>query len=87
MSTYHRWDKVSFQISLEIVVGLFCNCWLGCLLPCYGPMVLGRRVRPGLTATHLKLACAQTKTLLLKLWSHAYGRGNYYKGVMAAGII
>ena len=87
MSTYHRWDKVSFQISLEIVVGLFCNCRLGCLLPCYGPTVLGRRVRLDLTATHLKLAYAQTKAPLLKIWSHAHGRGNYYKGVMAAGII
>ena len=45
-------------------------------------MVLGRRIRTGLIATHPKLACAQTKALSLKLWSHAHGRGNCYKRVM-----
>ena len=83
MSTYHRWDKVSLQINLEIVLGLFHNCRLGCLLPRYSPMVLGRRVKTSLTATHPKPVCAQTKAPLLKLWLHAHGRGNYYKGVMA----
>ena len=34
----------------------------------------GRRVRTGPIATHLELACAQTKAPLLKLWSYAYGR-------------
>ena len=82
MSVYHRWDKVSLQISLEIVIGLFHNYRLGYLLPRYGLMVLGRRVRTGLIATHPKPACAQTKAHLLKFWSHAHGRGNCYKGVM-----
>ena len=84
MSTYHRWDKVSLQISLETVVGLFRNCRLGCLLSCYGLMVLGRRVRTGLTITHSKSVCAKTKPTLLKLWSYAHGRGNCYKGVMTS---
>ena len=47
-------------------------------------MVLGRKVGTGLTATHPKPACAQTKAPLLKLWPHAHGRGNYYKRVMAS---
>ena len=68
---------------LLICGGSFCNCGLGCLLPRYGLKVLGRRVRIGLAATHLKPVCAQTKTPLLKLWWHAYGRGNYYKRVIA----
>ena len=46
-------------------------------------MILGRRVRTGLTAIHPKPACAQTKAPLLKFWSHAHGRGNYYKRVIA----
>ena len=50
------------------VVGLFSNCTLGCLLPHYGPNVLGRRVETGLIATHPKPACAQTKAPLLELW-------------------
>ena len=66
----------------SFVVGLFRNCRLGYLLPRYGPMVLGRRVRTSLTATHPKPACAQTKTPLLKLWSDAHGKGNCYKRVM-----
>jgi len=45
-------------------------------------MILGRRVKTGLTATHLKLACAQTKAPSLKLWSYAHGRGNCYKRVI-----
>ena len=40
------------------VVGLFCNSRLGCLLPCYGPMILGRSVGTSLTTTHPKPACA-----------------------------
>ena len=64
--------------------GSFCNCKLGCLLPRYGPMVLGRRVRTGFTATHPKPTCTQTKGPLLKLWSHAHGRGNCYKRVMTS---
>ena len=58
--------------------GPFCNYRLGCLLPRHDPMVLGRRVRIGLTAIHPKPACAQTKAPLLKFWSHAYG--NSYVG-------
>jgi len=65
------------------VVGLFRNCGLGYLLPRYGSMVLGRRVRTDLTATHPKPACVQTKTPSLKPWSHAHGKGNCYKRVIA----
>jgi len=65
------------------MVGLFRNYKLSYLLPCYGLMVLGRRVRNGLTATHPKPTCAQTKAPSLKPWSHAHGRGNNYKRVMA----
>ena len=65
------------------MVGLFRNCGLGYLLPRYGPMVLGKKVRTGLTTTHPKPACAQTKTPSLKPWSHAHSKGNYYKRVMA----
>jgi len=36
-----------------------------------------------LTAIHTKPTCRQTKALLLKFWSHAHGRENYYKKVMA----
>ena len=68
---------------LNIVVGLFCNCRLGCLLPRYGLMILGRRVRTGLTATHPKSACAQARTPLLRPWTRALGGGNGYKKVMA----
>jgi len=46
-------------------------------------MVLGRRVRTSLTAIHPNLACVQTTAPLLKFWSHAHGRGNCYKRVMA----
>ena len=56
---------------------------MGYFLPHYGPKVLGRRVRTGPIATYLKLACAQTKAPLLKLWSHAHGRCDCYKKVMA----
>ena len=70
-------------IFLLSLVDLFRNCGLGYILPRYGPMVLGRRVRIDLTTTHLKPACVQTKTPSLKPWSHAYGRENYYKRVMA----
>ena len=61
------------------VVGLFCNCRLGYLLPRYDPMILGRRVRIGLTATHLKPICAQARTPLLRPWTGAYGGGSCYK--------
>ena len=58
--------------------------------PFYGSMngpglktlLLGRRVRTGLIATHLRPACAQAKALLLKLWSHAHGRWDCYIRVM-----
>ena len=63
--------------------GPFCNCGLGYLLPRYGQMVLGRRVKIGLSTIHPKSACAQTKVCLLKFWSHAHGRRNYYERVMA----
>ena len=66
------------------LVGIFHNYRLGYLLPRYGPMVLGRRVKTGLTATHLKSAYVQTKAHSQKPWSHAYGRGNCYKIVMAS---
>ncbi|KAL0009907.1 hypothetical protein SO802_005015 [Lithocarpus litseifolius] len=46
-------------------------------------MVLGRRDRTGLTATHSKPTCAQSKAPLLKRWSHAHDRGSCYKKVMA----
>ena len=46
-------------------------------------MVLGRRVRTGLNATHPKLACAQIRTPLLRPWTRAHGEGNCYKKVMA----
>ena len=62
----------------------FCDCGLACLLPHYGPKVLGRRVRIGSIATHLRPACAQTKVPLLKLWSHAHGRWSCCKRVMAS---
>ena len=39
------------------VVGLFMS-WAGLLLPCYDPMILGRRVGTGLIEMHLRLACA-----------------------------
>ena len=68
---------------LNVVMGPFSNYRLGCLLLRYGPKVLGRRIRTGLTTTHPKLACAQTRAPLLKFWSLAHGRGNYYKRVMA----
>ena len=67
----------------KIVVGLFCSCKLSCLLPRYSPMVLGKRVRTGLTAIHPKPTCAQARAHLLKPWTHAHGRGNCYKKVMA----
>ena len=56
--------------------GPFWDCGLGYLLPHYGPKVLGRRVKTGLIATHLKPACVQTKAPLFELWSHAHGRWN-----------
>ena len=62
--------------------GSFCNCGLGCLLPRYGLMVLGRKVKTGLTAIHTKPTCRQTKAPLLKFWSYAHGRENCYKRVM-----
>ena len=49
----------------------------------YDPKVLGRRVKTDPIATHLEPTCAQTKTHLLKLWSHAHGKWNYYKRVTA----
>ena len=52
-------------------------------MPRYGPMILGRRVRIGLTVTHPKPACAQARTLLLRPWTRAHGGGNCYKKVMA----
>ena len=63
--------------------GPFWDCGLGCLLPHYGPKVLGRRVKTSLIATHLKLACVQTKAPLFELWSYAHGRWNCYKRVMS----
>ena len=71
----------------KIVVSLFCSCRLGCLLPRYGPMVLGRRVRTSLTATHPKRACAQARAYLLRPWTHAHGGGNCYKKFMASRCI
>ena len=68
-----------FQSLLDIVVGLFVS-WVGSLLPYYGPMILGRRVRTSLTETHLRLACAQVKALegILSMLC-AYGKKYYYK--------
>ena len=65
------------------VVGFFHNSRLGCLLPRYGPIFLGRRVKTDLIATHTKPSYAQTKAPLLKPWSHAHDKGSYYKRVMA----
>ena len=67
----------------HIVVGLFHNNRLGCLLPRYSPMVLGRKLRTGLTATHPKPTNAQARASLLRPWTRAHGRGNCYKKVMA----
>ena len=64
------------------MVGLFRNCRLGCLLPRYGPIVLYRRVKTGLTATHPKPNYAQVRAHLLRPWTYIYGRGNCYKKVM-----
>ena len=58
--------KKFIYIILLIVVGLFCNCRLDCLLPHYGPMVLGRRVKTSLTATQPKPACVQARAHLLR---------------------
>ena len=66
-----------------LVVGFFCNCRQGCLLPRYGPIVLGRRVRTDLIATNPKPACAQARTPLLRPWTCAHSRGNCYEKVMA----
>ena len=71
------------NLQYDICGGPFCDCGLGYLLPRYSPKVLGRRVKTNLIATHPKLTCAQTKAPLLKLWWHAYGKGNCYKRVMA----
>ena len=82
-----RWHDLNLKITnmnIISVVGLFRNCGLDYLLPHYGLMVLGRRVRTGLTATHPKPTCAQTKASSLKPWSHDHSRGNYYKRVMAS---
>ena len=73
----------SIHWEMSGVVGLFRNCRLGCLLPRYGPMVLGRRVRISLTATHSKPACAQARAHLLRPWTRAHGRWNCYKKFMA----
>ena len=51
-------------------------------MPRYSPLVLGRRVRIGLTATNPKPACTQARTPLLRPWTCAHGGGNYYKNVM-----
>ena len=46
-------------------------------------MILGRRVKTGLTAIHLKPVCARARTPLLRPWTRAHDGGNYYKKVMA----
>ena len=46
-------------------------------------MILGRRVKTGLTAIHLKPVCAQARTPLLRPWTRAHDGGNCYKKVMA----
>ena len=45
----------------------------------------GRRVGIGLIETHLKSACAQTRTPLLRSWSRAHDRRCYHKNVIVRG--
>ena len=44
---------------------------------------MDKRAGISLIATHLGPACAQTMSRLPKLWSHAHGRQNCYRSVMA----
>ena len=76
-------DFYTLNKLLNVVMGLFCNYRLGCLLPRNGPKVLGRRVKTDLIVAHPKLAYVQTRAPLLKFWSHVHGKGNNYKRVMA----
>ena len=46
-------------------------------------MILGRRVKTGLTAIHLKPVCARARTPLLRPWTRTHDGGNCYKKVMA----
>ena len=70
------YEDIQSQIFyLQLQLSNYKEGWaVSCLLPYYGPKVLGRKVMTDSIATHPEPVCAQTKIPLLKLWSHTHGR-------------
>ena len=79
------YEDIQSQIFyLQLQLSNYKEGWaVSCLLPYYGPKVLGRKVMTDSIATHPEPVCAQTKIPLLKLWSHTHGRWNWYRRIMA----